>query len=39
MFKEKAMTATPKRDDVIGNMVLAVTTHNQIPKNVVFKEK
>jgi len=30
---------TPKKDDVAINMVLAITTRNQIPENVVFKEK
>ncbi len=38
MFREKAMTFTPKKNDVV-NIVLAITTHSQIPKNVVFKEK
>ncbi len=27
MFKEKAMTITPKKEDVV-NMVLAITTHS-----------
>jgi hypothetical protein len=35
MFKEKA----PKKDDVVVNMVLAITIHSHIFKNVVFKEK
>ncbi len=39
MFREKVMIVTPKKDDVVVNMVLAITTHSQIPKNVVFKEK
>jgi hypothetical protein len=39
MFKEKATMTTSKRDDVIVNMVLVVTIRNQIPQNVVFKEK
>jgi hypothetical protein len=39
MFREKAMTDAPKKNDVVVNMVLAIITHNQIPKNVVFKEK
>jgi hypothetical protein len=39
MFKEKAMAATPKKDDVAINMVLVVTTRNHIPENVVFKGK
>ncbi len=39
MFKEKAMVTTPKKDNVVVNMVFVVTTHNQIPKNVVLKEK
>jgi hypothetical protein len=29
MFKEKAMVATPKKDDVVVNMVLAIATHNR----------
>jgi len=33
------MTTTPKKDDVVVNMVLTITTRNYIPKNVVFKEK
>jgi hypothetical protein len=39
MFREKVMIVAPKKDDVVVNMVLAITTHSQIPKNVVFKEK
>jgi len=39
MFKEKEKTTAPKKDDVVVNMVLAVTTRSQLPKNVVFKEK
>ncbi len=39
MFKEKVTTSEPKKEDVTINMVLAITTCNQIPKNVVFKEK
>jgi hypothetical protein len=39
MFREKVMTIAPKKDDVAVNMVLAITTHSQIPGNVVFKEK
>ncbi len=39
MFKEKAMTRTPKKDDVVVNMTLIIITCNQIPKNVVFKGK
>jgi hypothetical protein len=38
MFREKVVAVTPKKEDVIVNMVLAITTHIQIPKNVVFKE-
>jgi hypothetical protein len=38
MFKEKVAATTPK-DNVVINMVLVITIHNQIPKNVVFKEK
>jgi hypothetical protein len=37
MFKEKAMAATPKKDNVFVNMVLVTCT--QILENVVFKEK
>jgi hypothetical protein len=33
------MMGTPKKDNVIINMILIVTTRNQIPENVVFKEK
>ncbi len=39
MFREKATLVTPKKEDVAINMILAITTHSQIPKNVVFKEK
>jgi hypothetical protein len=39
MFREKAIMATPKEDNVVVNMVLAITTYSQIPENVVFKEK
>jgi hypothetical protein len=39
MFKENAMVAPPKKKDVVVNMVLTITTHNQIPENVVFKDK
>jgi hypothetical protein len=39
MFKEKAMVITPKKDNVVVKMVFVVTTHNEIPKNVVLKEK
>jgi hypothetical protein len=38
-FKEKAIAIAPKKEDVVVNMVLIITTHNQIPKNVVFEEK
>ncbi len=38
-LREKAIVATPKKEDVAINMVLVVTTHSQIPKNAVFKEK
>jgi hypothetical protein len=37
MFREKTMAVAPKEDDVAINMVLAITTHNEIPENVVFK--
>jgi hypothetical protein len=36
---EKATTTAPNKDNVVINMLLAITTHSQIPKNVVFKEK
>jgi hypothetical protein len=39
MFKGKVMVATPKKDNVDVNMVLAITTCYQIFENVVFKEK
>jgi len=39
MFKEKAMKVAPKKDDVVVDMVLAITTHSQILENVIFKEK
>jgi U3 small nucleolar ribonucleoprotein component len=39
MFRGKVVAITPKKEDIAMNMVLVVTTHNQIPKNVVFKEK
>jgi hypothetical protein len=39
MFREKVTMATPKKENVVVNMVLVVTTHNQIPKNVIFKDK
>lgn len=39
MFREKTMAVAPKEDDVAINMVLAITTHNEIPENVVFKQK
>jgi hypothetical protein len=39
MFKERLAVITPTKDDVAINMVFVVTTHSQIPKNVVFKEK
>jgi hypothetical protein len=38
MFREKAVAITPKKEDIIVNMVLVVTTYIQIPKNVVFKD-
>jgi hypothetical protein len=28
MFKEKVVATTPKKDNVVVNMVLAITTHN-----------
>jgi hypothetical protein len=39
MFKGKTMVATPKKDNVDVNVVLAITTCYQILENVVFKEK
>jgi hypothetical protein len=39
MFKEKVAVATPNKDDVVVNMVLTITTRNQIPKKMVLKEK
>jgi hypothetical protein len=39
MFKEKAMMNTPKKEDVIVNMILIITTRHQILENVVFKDK
>jgi hypothetical protein len=39
MFRKKAMKVTPRKDDVVVNMVLAITTHSQIPENMVIEEK
>jgi hypothetical protein len=39
MFKKKVVMITPKKDNVVVNMVLAITTHSKILENVVFKEK
>ncbi len=39
MFREKAIMVAPKKEDVAINTILVVSTHSQIPKNVVFKEK
>jgi hypothetical protein len=39
MFRGKAMAIVPKKEDIAMNIVLVVTTHNQIPENVVLKEK
>jgi hypothetical protein len=39
MFKEKAMITTPKKEDVVINMVLAITTHSQIPEMWYLKKK
>jgi hypothetical protein len=39
MFKVKAMLAKVKKENVHVNMVLIITTHNQLPKNVIFKER
>jgi hypothetical protein len=39
MFKEKVTMTTPKKDDVVIDMVWAVTTCSQMPLYyVVFKE-
>ncbi len=38
MFMKKVVVVIPKKEYVL-NMVLVIITHNQIPKNVVFKEK
>lgn len=39
MFREKVMTTTPKEEDVVVNMILAVITYSEMLENVVFKEK
>ncbi len=39
MFRKKVVTATPKKENVVVNMVLVVITCNQVLKNAVFKEK
>jgi hypothetical protein len=39
MFREKVVTIKIKKEHVVMNMVLVMTTCNQISKNVVFKEK
>lgn len=39
MFREKALVVTFEEDNVVINMVLAITTYDQILENVVFKEK
>jgi len=39
MFKEKVVIIAPKKDNVVINMVLQVTTCSQIRENVRFKEK
>ncbi len=39
LFKKKGVLVAPKKDDVVVNMILVVTIHNQIPKKMVFKEK
>jgi hypothetical protein len=36
MFKVKATLAEVKKENVTVNMVLIITTHNQLPKNVIF---
>jgi hypothetical protein len=39
MFKEKVATIAPKKEYVVVNMVLVITTYNQILENVIFKDK
>lgn len=39
MFSEKVVTIEVKKEHIVMNMVLAMTTHNQISKFVVLKEK
>jgi hypothetical protein len=39
MFREKVMMVAPKKEDVIINMVLAITTYTQIPENIVVLSK
>ncbi len=39
VFNEKATMATPMKDNVVVNMILAVKIHIQVLENVVFKEK
>jgi hypothetical protein len=39
MFKEKVAATTPKKDNVVVNMVLVIITHSQIFENVELKEK
>lgn len=39
MFKNKKTNFAPKKENVIVNMVLVVTTRNQVPKANAFKEK
>jgi len=39
MLREKATMTAPKKENVVVDMVLAITTHTQIFENVVFKEK
>jgi len=39
MFKEKVMAATPRKENIVVNMVLQVTISSQILENVIFKDK
>jgi hypothetical protein len=39
MFKNKKANSEPKKENVVVNMVLVVTTRNQVSKANRFKEK
>jgi hypothetical protein len=39
MFKNKKTNFASKKENVVVNMVLVVTTRNQVPKANAFKEK